>query len=113
MNIKHCILVKKGDDTVGRFLKTLEMPCVPPVGTFLHFGANKRGFPQRVLELSFSEEHEIFQAYYEIDIYAEQDRLNDHVSDDFFPRKLVCDFGFSIDWINEQFEDVRKALESS
>lgn len=113
MKVDHCVLIKKGEAPIGRFRKTLEMPCLPPIGTLVYFGSPERGFPQRVKELSFFEETGTFQAFYEIELYAEMDRLQDHIDDSFFPKRFVNKYKFSVDWIDEDFEDVRKKLESA
>jgi hypothetical protein len=107
VKVKHAILIKKGKDNVGLFQKVIEMPCLPPVGTLVYFGEEPRGgFSQRVLELSYTEESKIFRAYYELDIYSEQSRLKDYIDDAFFPKMFVNLFGFSVEWLEEGFENV-------
>lgn len=104
MEVKHYILIKKKEKIIGSLVKKINMPCLPPIGTLVFFGDKAQGFPQRVKEISYSEESQIFRAHYEIDIFEEQIRLKDFISDSFIPVLFVTKFGFELEWVNEEFE---------
>lgn len=104
MIVRHSLLIKSGNKQIGMFDKTTEMPSPPPVGTIVTFQGVT--FSQTVKQLSYYEESVCFVAYYELDILEEQDRLQDFISDDFFPKEFVQQGGFTVRWIEDEYKDI-------
>lgn len=113
MLIKHTVLVSKGSENIGKFSKVIDMPCVTPIGCYTTFGSGISSFTGKVSEVSYHERDCLFVAFYTTDIYSEQDRLKDYISDDYFPKKLVIDCGFEIDWLEEEYDDLYAKLTST
>jgi hypothetical protein len=86
------------------FDKATEMPCPPPVGTIVTFQGVT--FSQTVKQLSYDEDSGCFAAYYELDVLEEQDRLQDFITDDFFPKKFVQQGGFTARWLEDEYENM-------
>ena len=38
MEIKHSIMLTMGSQSIGLFYKSNEMPCLPPIDSFVEFG---------------------------------------------------------------------------
>jgi len=106
MLVNHCVLITNGKKNIGRFSKIIDMPSLPPVGCTIMFGESFGGFQGVVKELTYSEKEETVGAFYLVDVLKEQDRIEDYIPDDYYPRKLVNNCGFKVDWFEEGYEGI-------
>ncbi|WP_417764852.1 hypothetical protein [Shewanella chilikensis] len=111
MNVQHYILIKKQNENIGLFKKTIPMPCLPPAGTSIIFGAGFRKVACTAGNFSFSEDEGGFSLHHTIDISERAETVKDYISDDHYPILLVNDCGFEACWLEEAYENIIAKLE--
>ena len=111
MDVQHYILMKKQNENIGLFKKTIEMPCLPPAGTSIIFGEGFRKVTCTAGEFSFREDEGIFSLHHTIDISERAEILKEHISDDHYPILLVNCCGFEACWIEEAYEKIIAKLD--
>ena len=110
MNVRHYILIKKQEENIGLFKKTIQMPCLPPTGTSITFGSGLRRVTCVADSVSFSEEEGIFSLHNTIDVSERSKKTKDHIDDDHYPKLLTIDCGFETCWLEEAYEHIAEKL---
>lgn len=105
MIINSYVLVKRDTINIGYFKKSIEMPCVPPLGTKVMFNKAIGLLSFEVKNVSYSESSEEFSLHFELDINEEEIQLEQPVDDSYFPKRLIK-LGFNLEWLEEDYEDL-------
>lgn len=110
MDIINEVLVKRGDRNIGLFSKTISMPAIPPVGTVVGFEQGITSVFIPVARLTFRESDSMYKAHYVLDVDEKCIELEEFLVDSYYPIKLVESCGFSICWMEEEFDDLAAKL---
>lgn len=105
MIINNYVLVRRSSTNIGYFKKSIEMPCVPPLGTKVMFNKAAGMLSFEVENVSYSEASEEFSLHFELDINEEEIRLEQPLNDSYFPKRLIK-LGFNLEWLEEDYEEL-------
>jgi len=110
MDIINEVLVKRGESNIGLFSKTISMPAIPPVGTIVGFDQGIASVFIPVERLTFHESDSMFKAHYILDVDEKCIEREEFLDDSYYPVKLVERCGFSICWMEEEFDELAAKL---
>ena len=89
MIIKHSLTLLDGEQQVAGFVKSLEMPCLPPIGSKTFFGSGiGSGIGHTVESISFSEKEASYSIHYTLDVKVAQREIVDYVDVRYFVNLL-------------------------
>lgn len=105
MIINNYVLVRRDNANIGYFKKSIEMPCVPPIGTKVLFNRAIGSLSFIVETITYSEDSAEFSLHFELDVSEEEVRTEQPLTDSYFPKRLIK-LGFELQWFEEGFEDL-------
>lgn len=103
MIINNYVLVKRDSSNIGYFKKSIEMPCLPPIGTKIFFNNAIGCLSFMVKTITYSEVSAEFSLHFELDVSEEEVIAEQPISDSHFPNRLIK-LGFEIEWFEEGYE---------
>lgn len=104
MIVKHSLTLIDGEKKIAGFYKSLEMPCLPPVGSKIFFGSGiGSGIGHTVKSITFSEKETIYCVNYKLDVKDARREFVDHVDVRFFVDLLHKRQGFSVQWSEDEY----------
>ncbi|MGR5056746.1 hypothetical protein ACPV3O_00810 [Vibrio rotiferianus] len=105
MIVKHSLILLDGEKQVAGFVKSLEMPCLPPIGSKIFFGSRAgSGIGHTVESISFSEKEASYSIHYKLDVKVAQREFVDYVDVLFFVNLLYKRQGFSVQWAEDEYD---------
>ncbi|WP_444909967.1 hypothetical protein [Microbulbifer sp. TRSA005] len=105
MIINNYVLVRRDNANIGCFKKSIEMPCVPPIGTKVLFNKAIGSLSFIVETITYSEDSAEFSLHFELDVSEEEVRTEQPLNDSHFPKRLIK-LGFELEWLEEGYEDL-------
>ncbi|MGF1911912.1 hypothetical protein L4C38_21140 [Vibrio kasasachensis] len=105
MIINNYVLIRRENANIGYFKKSIEMPCVPPIGTKIWFNKAIGSLSFIVETITYSEESGEFSLHFELDVSEEEVRTEQPLNDSHFPKRLIK-LGFEVEWLEEGYEDL-------
>lgn len=103
MRVNNYVLIKRDSANIGYFKKSIEMPCVPPIGTKVFFNKAIGSLSCIVETITYSEDSAEFSLHFELDISEEEIRVEQPLNDSHFPKRLIK-LGFDLEWLEEGYE---------
>lgn len=103
MIINNYVLIRRDSANIGYFKKSIEMPCVPPIGTKVLFNKPIGSLSFIVETITYSEDSETFSLHFELDVSEEEVRAEQPLNDSHFPKRLIK-LGFELEWLEEGYE---------
>lgn len=105
MIVKHTLTLLDGEKNVAGFVKSLEMPCLPPIGSKTFFGSGLgSGIGHTVESISFSEKEASYSIHYKLDVKVAQREFVEYVDVRFFVDLLYKRQGFSVQWAESEYD---------
>ena len=105
MIVKHSLILLDGEKQVAGFTKSIEMPCLPPIGSKVFFGSGVgSGIGHTVESITFSEEEASYSIHYILDVRVVQREFVDYVDVPFFVNLLYKRQGFSAQWAEDEYD---------
>ncbi|KNC69031.1 hypothetical protein [Pseudoalteromonas ardens] len=89
MKVKHRVSVYSDGSYIGSFIKTIEMPGLPVLGSKMRFGSGVHKVTTTVDSQIFDEESSLFITNSSIDIEEYSRKVADYIPPDRFPIELV------------------------
>lgn len=104
MIVKHSLTLFDGEKKVAGFIKSLEMPCLPPIDSKVFFGSGVGcGIGHTVESITFSEKEASYSIHYKLDVKVAQREFVDYVDVLFFINLLYKRQGFTVLWAEDEY----------